>query len=423
MFAYYILNIFFNIIKIEKWIKKLNNLIFVLNCGSSSIKFAILDPKNEKKYLSGLVECLFLSETYITWQCLGVKYKKKIGAHISHEDALNFIIDQVLSHQKNILNNLIGVGHRVVHGGAKIKKSTIINNNIIQCIQDAVSFAPLHNPVNLIGIKTIIKKYPSLSRKNVAVFDTSFYQDMPETSFLYAIPYSFYKKHGIRRYGAHGISHNYVAHKISIILNKEFKKLNVITCHLGNGASISAICNGICVDTSMGLTPLEGLVMGTRSGDLDPSIIFFMNKKLNLNIDEIEIILNKKSGLLGLSGISSDFRYFEKNYNCKKHAKRSVDIFCHRLSKYIAAYMSLMENHLDAVIFTGGIGENVPLIRELTLSRLSLLGFKINLTLNSSITGNKSGIITESTSRPVFVIATDEELAIAQETSNIISRK
>ncbi|WAI11938.1 MAG: acetate kinase [Buchnera aphidicola (Macrosiphum albifrons)] len=403
--------------------KKLNNLIFVLNCGSSSIKFAILNPDNEKKYLSGLVECLFLSETYITWQCLGITYKKKIGSAINHETALNFIIEQVLSEQKDIFKNLIGVGHRVVHGGTKIKKSTLIDNNIIKCIQDAVSFAPLHNPANLIGIKVIIEKYPSLSRKNVAVFDTSFYQNMPETSFLYAIPYNFYEKHGIRRYGAHGTSHNYVAHKTSIILNKQFKSLNIITCHLGNGTSISAICNGICVDTSMGLTPLEGLVMGTRSGDLDPSIIFFMNKRLNLSINEIEIILNKKSGLLGLSGISSDFRYFEKNYSYKKHAKRSVDIFCHRLSKYIASYMSLMENRLDAVIFTGGIGENVPLIRELTLSRLSILGFKIDLKLNLSMTAGRSGIITESTSRPVFVVATDEELAIAQETSNIINKK
>lgn len=246
---------------------------------------------------------------------------------------------------------------------------------------------------------------------------------MPETSFLYAIPYNFYKKYGIRRYGAHGTSHNYVAYQASIMLNKKFKSLNIITCHLGNGASISAICNGICVDTSMGLTPLEGLVMGTRSGDLDPSIIFFMNKNLNLSINEIEIILNKKSGLLGLSGISNDFRYFEKNYYFKKHAKRSVDVFCHRLSKYIASYMSLMENRLDAVIFTGGIGENVPLIRELTLSSLSILGFKINSEFNLSMIRGKSGLITEYPSRPVFVIATDEELAIAQETNNILNKK
>ncbi|AEO07987.1 acetate kinase [Buchnera aphidicola] len=402
---------------------KLKNLILVLNCGSSSIKFAILDPKNKKKYLYGIVECLFLSNTYVKWTCLKKQYNKKIGSHINHKDALNFIIDHILLKQKSICQKIIGIGHRVVHGGNQIKQSILIDDYVIDCIKNATCFAPLHNPANLIGIKTIIKKYSILSNFNVAVFDTSFYQNMPETSFLYAIPYKFYKKHGIRRYGAHGISHNYIAHEMGIILNKKFNSLNIITCHLGNGCSISAICNGICVDTSMGLTPLEGLVMGTRSGDIDPSIIFFMHKQLNISIDKIEMILNKQSGLLGLSEISSDFRYFEKAYNLEKAAKRSVQVFCHRLSKYISGYMSLMENRLDAVVFTGGIGENVSLIRELTFSKLALLNFKIDLKLNYLTVGGKSGLITESRSRPVFVIATNEELAIAQETINIINKK
>lgn len=400
----------------------MKNLIFVLNCGSSSIKFAILNPENKKKYLFGLVECLFLPETSIKWECLGKKYKKKIGSKVNHEDALKFIIDQVLLKQKDIFENLIGIGHRVVHGGAEIKESVIINNNIIDCIEKAIPFAPLHNPANLIGIKIVKEKFPRLSKNNVAVFDTSFYQNMPETSFLYAIPYNFYKKYNIRRYGAHGISHNYVARKASEILDKKFGSLNVITCHLGNGASVSAIYNGVCVDTSMGLTPLEGLVMGTRSGDIDPSIIFFMNKQMNINIDEIEEILTKKSGLLGLSGVSSDFRYFEKNYFFKQDAKRSVDIYCHRLSKYIASYITLMENRLDAVIFTGGIGENVPLVREITLSKLFLLGFKIDTELNLSVSKEKSFLISMKKSHPVFVIATDEELAIAQEVIRIIKK-
>lgn len=401
----------------------LNNLILVLNCGSSSIKFAILNPNKEEKYLSGLVQRLFLSETYITWKSLGIKHKKNIGSYVCHKQALNFIFDQVLSEQKEIFKNLIGIGHRVVHGGMKIKKSVLINDDIIQVIKDCTPFAPLHNPVNLIGIKTAIKKYPILSKRNIAVFDTSFYQNMPETSFLYAIPYNFYKNHGIRRYGAHGTSHQYVSRKCSIMLNKKFDSLNAITCHLGNGASISAICNGLCVDTSMGLTPLEGLVMGTRSGDIDPSIIFFMNKQLNMNIDQIEELLTKKSGLLGLSGISSDFRYFEKNYFLTTHAKRSVDIFCHRLSKYISAYTALMDNRLDALVFTGGIGENVPLIREITLSRLSLLNFHIDIKKNSSMRSGKSGLISMNSSRPVFVITTDEELLIAQETLSIIDHE
>ncbi|QCI20327.1 acetate kinase [Buchnera aphidicola (Brachycaudus cardui)] len=400
----------------------MKDLILVLNCGSSSVKFAVLNPYTKKKYLYGIVERLFLSETYITWKHLGMQYKKIIGLNITHEYALNFILDQVLLEHKDVLKNLIGIGHRVVHGGVKIKKTILINDNVIRCIEDAVSFAPLHNPANLIGIKTVIKKYPRLSKKNVAVFDTSFYQNMPKSSFLYAIPYNFYKEYGIRRYGAHGTSHYYVARKVAVILNKNFNTLNIITCHLGNGASVSAIRNGICVDTSMGLTPLEGLVMGTRSGDIDPSIIFFMHKKLKISIDDIEVILTKKSGLLGLSGISSDFRYFEKNYFLKKEAKRSVDIFCHRLSKYIAAYTTLMNNRLDAVIFTGGIGENVSLIREITLNKLSLLDFKINIELNLAAVNGKSGLITEYDSRPVFVILTDEELAIAEETISIINK-
>ncbi|WP_425619749.1 acetate kinase [Buchnera aphidicola] len=402
---------------------QLNNLILVLNCGSSSIKFAILDPINNIKYLYGIVECLFLSNTYIKWTYLDKKYNKIIGSNMNHRDALNFIIDYVLLKQKNICKKLIGIGHRVVHGGSRIKQSILIDDYVINCIQNATCFAPLHNPANLIGIKTIIEKYSILSHRNVAVFDTSFYQNMPETSFLYAIPYKFYKKYGIRRYGAHGISHNYIAHKTAIILKKSFNSLNIITCHLGNGCSISAICNGVCVDTSMGLTPLEGLVMGTRSGDIDPSIIFFMHKQLHISINEIEKILNQKSGLLGLSEISSDFRYFEKAYDSEIEAKRAVQVFCHRLSKYIASYMSLMENRLDAVVFTGGIGENVSFIRELIFSQLSLLNFKINLTLNRVTIGGKSGLITESASHPVFVIPTDEELAIAQETVHIINKK
>ncbi|WP_295164679.1 acetate kinase [uncultured Buchnera sp.] len=399
----------------------LNNLIFVLNCGSSSIKFAILNPNNKKKYLSGLVECLFLSETYIKWKYLGIEHKKCIGSNLSHKDALNFIFDEFLLEKKNIFNNIVGIGHRVVHGGNKIKSSVLVDDNIIQLIQNAIPFAPLHNPVNLVGIKIAIEKFPTFSKKNVAVFDTSFYQSMPETSFLYAIPYFLYKKHRIRRYGAHGTSHHYVASEAAIILNKSFNSLNIITCHLGNGASVSAICNGICVDTSMGLTPLEGLVMGTRSGDIDPSIIFFMHQKLGMSIDKIHTILTKKSGLLGLSGISSDFRYFEKNYKFEKNAKLSVDIFCHRLSKYIASYMALMENRLDAIVFTGGIGENVPLIREITLSKLFLIGFEVDIKRNFIMKNGKHGLITTDKSRPAFVIPTDEELAIAQETMKIIS--
>ncbi|QNS01900.1 MAG: acetate kinase [Buchnera aphidicola (Pentalonia nigronervosa)] len=403
--------------------KILNNLILVLNCGSSSIKFAILNSKKEKKYLFGIVEQLFLSKTYVTWTCLGKKHKKNIGSYVCHKQALNFVFEIILSTRQDILKNLIGIGHRVVHGGLKIKKSVLVNDNIIKYIKDACCFAPLHNPVNLIGIQESIRQYPCLSKKNVAVFDTTFYQNMPKTAFLYAIPYRFYKDYNIRRYGAHGISHDYVSRKCAVILNKKIRHLNIITCHLGNGASISAIRNGLCVDTSMGLTPLEGLVMGTRSGDIDPAVIFFMNKQLNINITQIEEILTKKSGLLGLSGISSDFRYFEKHYFLDKKAKMSVDVFCYRLAKYIGSYSILMDNDLDALVFTGGIGENVPLVRTIVMSKLSLLNFNICETRNKSINFGLSGLITTDNSRPAFVISTDEELSIAQETLNIINNK
>ncbi|QFQ32021.1 acetate kinase [Buchnera aphidicola] len=399
----------------------LNNLIFVLNCGSSSIKFSILNPQTKKKYLSGLVECLFLEKTYIKWKYLGVKYKKYIGAYISHENALNFIFNQVLFKKQDIYNSIIGIGHRVVHGGNKINQSVLINDEIINCIKESAHFAPLHNPLNLIGIKIAIEKFPALSKKNVAVFDTSFYHKMPKTSFLYAIPYVFYKKYHIRRYGAHGISHDYVSHEASVMLNKNFTSLNIITCHLGNGCSVSAIRNGVCVDTSMGLTPLEGLVMGTRSGDIDPSIIFFMNQKIGISIEKINTILNKESGLLGLSEKSSDFRYLEKNYSTNELVKLSVDIFCHRLSKYIASYICLMDNCLDAVVFTGGIGENVSLIRQITVSKLHLMGLEIDIKKNFLIKNGKSGSIAIKNSIPVLVIPTDEELLIAKKTMKIIS--
>lgn len=399
----------------------MNNLILVLNCGSSSLKFSVINPKNKKKYLFGIVERLFLSDTYIKWECYKKKYNKIIGSNISHEDALDFIIDYIFLKKEDIFKRIIGIGHRVVHGGRKIKKSVLIDDKIMNLIEEASIFAPLHNPANLIGIKKIIKKYPLLSKKNVAVFDTSFYQNMSNVSFLYAIPYYFYEKYGIRRYGAHGISHQYVAYEASFLLNKKFNSLNIITCHLGNGASVSAICNGICVDTSMGLTPLEGLVMGTRSGDIDPAIIFFMYKNANMSIDDIEELLTKKSGLLGLSGVSSDFRYLESNYNLNNQIKISVDIFCHRISKYICAYTALMDGRLDAIIFTGGIGENVPFIREIIISKLSLLGFKIDIKLNFSIKHGQHGIVTLNSSRPIFIIPTNEELAISQEAINIIN--
>ncbi|WP_367670732.1 acetate kinase [Sodalis-like secondary symbiont of Drepanosiphum platanoidis] len=399
----------------------INQLILVLNCGSSSIKFVIIDPKKNIKYISGIAECLNIKNSCIKWKFHNTSINKVfLKSKSSHKEALIFIINNILKKNKKIFKKIIGIGHRIVHGGINLNKSIIINNEVLKKIKDSIIFAPLHNPSHLIGIYETKKLFPNLSNKQVAVFDTNFYKNMPKISYLYAIPYLMYKKHGIRRYGAHGISHNYVIYQASKILKKSLKKSNFISCHLGNGGSISAIKNGICIDTSMGLTPLEGLVMGTRSGDIDPSIIFYLNKKLNMSINEIEILLTKKSGLLGLTNITSDLKYIENNYFNNKIFKRAIDIYCYRLSKYIGSYSVLMKNKIDALIFTGGIGENSSMVRLLTLKKLKILGFKIDKEKNLITNSKKNGIITTDKSRIAIVISTDEEIMIAKETLRLI---
>ncbi|QCI27131.1 acetate kinase [Buchnera aphidicola] len=398
----------------------LNNLVLVLNCGSSSLKFSILDPKNSKKYLFGLVDRLYLSNSYIIWFENKIKKKILIGDYISHIKSLKFIIKIIINNKNNLISKIKYIGHRVVHGGEKFIKPIIINDIVIKEIKKNSIFAPLHNPINLLGIDAAIKYFPKLRKNNVAVFDTSFYHNIPEFAYLYAIPYKFYKKYRIRRYGAHGISHYYISKRTSKILNIKLNNLNVITCHLGGGSSISAIRNGICVDTSMGLTPLEGLVMGTRSGDIDPSIIFFMHNILGKDINEIQKILINQSGILGLTnGITSDFRDIEKTYYSNIESYRAVNVFCYRLSKYISAYTSTLNGKLDAIIFTGGIGENSALVRELTLSKLKLIGVEINNILNYQKHSQDYFFINKNNTIPILVISTDEELVIAKETKKL----
>ena len=295
----------------------------------------------------------------------------------------------------------------------------MINDNVIEGIRDAVQFAPLHNPAHLIGIKEAFNAFPELKNKNVAVFDTAFHQTMPEEAFLYALPYSMYKEHGVRRYGAHGTSHYYVSREVAKELNIEQDKINVITCHLGNGGSVAAIRHGECIDTSMGLTPLEGLVMGTRSGDIDPAIIFYMYNTLGMNMEEIENTLTKKSGLLGLTEVTSDCRYAEDNYETKADAKRAIDVYSYRLAKYIGSYMAVIGERLDAIVFTGGIGENSAHIRELTLAHLKLFGYELDMERNLAARFGKSGKITSDKSPLALVIPTNEELVIAQDTARL----
>ncbi|QCJ69723.1 acetate kinase [Providencia heimbachae] len=396
-----------------------SKLVLVLNCGSSSLKFAIIDPINGDEFLSGLAECFNLPEARIKWKIDGEKKEAPLGAGAAHSEALNFIVNTILAEKPELSAQITSIGHRIVHGGEKFTSSVLITDEVIAGIEAAIPFAPLHNPAHLIGIEEAIKSFPHLINKNVAVFDTAFHQTMPEESYLYALPYELYSEHSIRRYGAHGTSHFYVSREAAKRLNKPVDELNVITCHLGNGGSVTAIVNGKCVDTSMGLTPLEGLVMGTRSGDIDPAIIFHLHDSLGMSIDQINKMLTKESGLLGLTGVTSDCRYVEDNYGTKADATRAMDVFCHRLAKYVGAYSALMEGRLDAIVFTGGIGENSAQVREITLKKLALLGFEYDHERNLAARFGKEGVITTDNSRPALVIPTNEELVIAQDAARL----
>ncbi|WP_113626139.1 acetate kinase [Pectobacterium peruviense] len=392
-----------------------SKLVLVLNCGSSSLKFAIIDAINGEEYLSGLAECFNLPEARIKWKMDGGKHDAELGAGAAHSEALNFIVNTILSQKPDLSAQLVAIGHRIVHGGEKFTQSAIITDDVLQGIKDSVPFAPLHNPAHLIGIGEALKSFPNLADKNVAVFDTAFHQTMPEESYLYALPYKLYKENHIRRYGAHGTSHYFVSREAAKVLNKPVEELNVITCHLGNGGSVTAIRNGECVDTSMGLTPLEGLVMGTRSGDIDPAIIFHLHDALGMDVASINTLLTKESGLLGLTEVTSDCRYVEDNYETKADAKRAMDVYCHRLAKYIGSYAALMEGRLDAVIFTGGIGENAAMVRELSLKKLGLLGFDVDHERNLAARFGNGGNIAKDGTRPALVIPTNEELVIAED--------
>jgi len=398
------------------------NSVLVLNCGSSSIKFSIMNTKNYNIYISGLIDSILSKDTKITWKNKKTTHIKLLPNYSCHTDAIKYIFTNIILKDNEILKNILAVGHRVVHGGEKIKKPKRINKLILNHIKKMSCFAPLHNPINALGIELSMEFIPKLKEKNVAVFDTSFHNTLPQNAYLYAIPYSLYKKHKIRKYGAHGISHEYALKKTALILKKPKNNINVITCHLGGGSSITAIKKGKSIDTSMGLTPLEGLAMGTRCGDIDPSIVYYMNKKLKLSVKEIFNILNSKSGVLGISQISSDFRYLTKNYNLKKHAKLSIDIFCYKLTKYISSFISCLNNKLDAIIFTGGIGENSSLIRYLTIKNLSFLGLKIDEKKNTTLKKNINFFINKKNTTPILVIPANEEKAIAIETMKIFQK-
>ncbi|SHO54957.1 acetate kinase [Vibrio quintilis] len=395
----------------------MSKLVLVLNCGSSSLKFAIVDAENGNESLTGLAECLHLPEARIKWKLDG-KHEAQLGDGAAHEEALSFIVETILASKPELAENLAAIGHRIVHGGEQFTQSALIDEAVLKGIEDAATFAPLHNPAHVIGIKAAQKAFPKL--KNVAVFDTAFHQTMPEEAYLYALPYKLYKEQGIRRYGMHGTSHLFITREAAERLGKPENELNIINCHLGNGASVCAIKNGKSVDTSMGLTPLEGLVMGTRCGDIDPAIIFHLHDTLGYSVEQINTMLTKESGLQGLTEVTSDCRYVEDNYGTKEDANRAMDVFCHRLAKYVAGYTACLDGRLDAIVFTGGIGENSAPIREMVLNRLGILGVEADKEANLKARFGGEGVITTESSRiPAMVISTNEELVIAEDTARL----
>ncbi len=395
--------------------------ILVINCGSSSLKFQLIDAETEEMIAKGLCERIGIEGSQIVYQPTGGEKETTVCPMPDHTKAIELVLKSLTNEKTGVVKSLdeIGaVGHRIVHGGEKFAASTVITQDVIEVIKECNDLAPLHNPANLIGIDACKKLMPSTPM--VGVFDTAFHQTMPQEAYLYGLPYEYYEKYKIRRYGFHGTSHSYVSKRAAEVLSKKYEELKIIVCHLGNGASVSAVQNGKCVDTSMGLTPLEGLIMGTRSGDIDPAIIEFLAHKENKSIDEVMSILNKKSGVLGLSGnLSSDFRDLESAYNAgKDEGIRTMKTFAYRVAKYIGAYTAAM-NGVDAICFTAGIGENAPLVRSMVCERLGYLGVTIDQEQNKK-RGDEVVISTADSKTKVLVIPTNEELAIARETYALV---
>ncbi|MCL1125694.1 acetate kinase [Shewanella surugensis] len=390
-----------------------HKLVLVLNCGSSSLKFAIIDAISGDDKISGLAECFGLEDARIKWKIEGVKQEASLGAMSAHKKAIEYIVNNILSGQPQLASQIQAIGHRVVHGGEKFTQSVVIDDSVIQGIEDCASLAPLHNPAHLIGIHAAQASFPDLPQ--VAVFDTAFHQTMPEKAYIYALPYKLYRDNGIRRYGMHGTSHLFVSQEAAKVLNKSIDDTNIICAHLGNGASVTAIKGGKSVDTSMGLTPLEGLVMGTRCGDMDPSITFHLVNRLGYTLDEVNQLLNNQSGLLGISELTNDCRGIEEAYEAgHKGATLALEIFCYRLAKYIASY-TVPLTRLDAVVFTGGIGENSDIIREKVLNALAIFNFEVDSQRNKTARFGQQGVITTDNSPVAMVIPTNEEWVIAQD--------
>ncbi|MBQ3682440.1 MAG: acetate kinase [Succinimonas sp.] len=391
--------------------------VLVINCGSSSLKFAIINPDDGHVFLNGIAEKLGLSDARIEWRFEGLdKESAELGAGADHNVAVDFLNNNVLSKKKDLLDSICAVGHRIVQGGELYSEPTLVDDEVEKGIERCIPFAPLHNPGHLIGIRAARKAFNKIP--HVTVFDTAFHQTMPDVAYRYAIPEELYTKHGIRRYGAHGTSHGYVYNEAARELGYDTANFNAITCHLGNGASISAVKNGKCMDTSMGLTPLDGLVMGTRTGSIDASVVFFMCDVLHYKVEEVREIFNKKSGLIALSGATSDWRDICSGYqNGDEKCALAFKMFCYRAAKFIASYYVPL-GHVDAIVFTGGIGENSYVMRKQVIEYLpEILGAKLDDALNEKAIAYKGGrgpINAPDSKVKIIVVPTNEELVIAR---------
>ena len=398
--------------------------VLVINCGSSSLKYQLIDMENESVLAKGLCERIGIEGSALTHKPTGKDKYVVETAMPDHSVAVKLVLDALMDSEHGVIENadeITAIGHRVLHGGAKISDSCIINDEVISVIEECCDLGPLHNPANLMGIRACMELMPG--KPNVAVFDTAFHQTMPEKAYMYAIPKKYYDEYKVRKYGFHGTSHRFVSKETIKFLGLDPENSKVIVAHLGNGSSISAVVNGKCVDTSMGLTPLQGLVMGTRSGDLDPAVLEFICAKENIDVKEMVRILNKESGLLGLSnGLSSDFRDLnEAAEGGNEDAKRAVDCLCYSIIKYIGSYVAAM-NGVDAIAFTGGIGENAIPVRETVVKSLGYLGIKLDEEANQTRGENKV-ISTADSKVKVAIVPTNEELAICQETAELVKNQ
>jgi len=393
--------------------------VLVVNCGSSSLKYQLFEMNDESVLAKGLVERIGLEGSILTHEPTG-KDKVKINADIkNHTIAIGLVLEALVDANYGVISSMTeidAIGHRGVHGGEMFSDSVLVTPTVIKAIEACIEMAPLHNPPNIAGMDACSELMPSVPQ--VVVFDTAFHQTMPKKAYMYALPYEAYAKYGIRRYGFHGTSHKYVSQRVAEIMGKDYNDLKIITCHLGNGSSVAAIKNGQCIDTSMGFTPLEGLVMGTRCGNIDPAIIPFLMKKENMTMEEIDTYINKRSGVLGISGVSSDFRDIEKAAEGgNERAQLALDMFKYEVIKYIGSYAAAM-NGVDAIVFTAGVGENAIDMRASITSGVEYLGTKIDNEKNN-VRGKEREISVLGSKVKVFVIPTNEELVIARDTAKI----